>query len=534
MSKKAIAPSQVFLTNPLVKDNHKQPFANDYSGKLEGFAKNLTAFIEGKAKNKPLVISLSAPYGMGKTTFIDMWGQWLTNEGKIAIKYDAWQEDYCENALLSILATINEQLKFFVKDSKIVSDIKKAGFKLGVKCLPAIIKFIVSAGAEYIGISESFAKLMKDLSGLADLEKASELVAKVKKETKKEITDFVLKEIDSHKSKAESVSGFKSAMRSIFADGTHKTLFFFVDELDRCKPVFALSIIESIKHFFDVENVCFILVSNQKVLFDMFRKTYGHSFESEDYFERFIDRHITLPTPELDRFTDYQIEQLPVIRDCKDEDKLFRHVIYSCCKNFRFNLREVLKYLDNIVDFIITNDGFGKRVPSIYLPAIAYLLALKRKKSHIYSEVIKTKKFPDELEISEDEKIKIWPIENLDEGEKDILYWLIKFLLASNDKEALSRVAHALRGAIGDIQNKQSNGGLRQQEYAYYLSLTTLEKNLTNYVYGDFIQPAIRGKDTYDDGGKDRAYVKKHTNHLEFSIQIIDFLTPEEVNDATL
>lgn len=525
MNKKTIDTSKTFAVNPLVNDSIEKPFAKDYSGKLENFARNLTAFIEGKTKNRPLVISLSAPYGMGKTTFIDMWGQWLANERKIAIKYDAWQEDYCENALLSILATINEQLGLFVKSTEILTTIKNAGFELGIKCLPAIIKFIISAGAEFIGISESLREFMNDLPSSKGVK---ELADKFEEKEKKELTDFIIKEIHSHESKKKTISDFKSAMKDIFTDGQHKTLFFFVDELDRCKPIFALSILEAIKHFFDVENVCFILVSNQKVLFDIFRKTYGHSFESEDYFERFIDRHIALPTPDLDRFADRQIEQLPAMRDCNDKNKLFRHVLYGCCKTFGFSLREISKYLDDVTDFIITNDSSGKDIPDVYLPAVAYLLALKRRKSLAYNEIIRTRSIPKDLEISTARKFKIWPIEYLDESEREIFHWILNFLLASNDNKTLSILAHALTEKIVDIQN----GGLSKKLPADCVALIALEHTLINIIYDGLTRPAILGKDTYEYNGESRVYVKKYINHLGLSMQIIDFLTPIDTDDV--
>lgn len=56
-----------FLNNPLVKDNPQEPFEKDYSGKLKLFSENLTRFIANEADGKPLVLSLSAPYGLGKT-----------------------------------------------------------------------------------------------------------------------------------------------------------------------------------------------------------------------------------------------------------------------------------------------------------------------------------------------------------------------------------------------------------------------------------------------------------------------------------
>ncbi|MCV5870246.1 KAP family NTPase, partial [Escherichia coli] len=38
-------------------------------------------------------------------------------------------------------------------------------------------------------------------------------------------------------------------------------LTIIIDELDRCKPSFAISIIENIKHVFDIKNINFLLIA---------------------------------------------------------------------------------------------------------------------------------------------------------------------------------------------------------------------------------------------------------------------------------
>ena len=39
-----------------------------------------------------------------------------------------------------------------------------------------------------------------------------------------------------------------------------------IDELDRCKPTYALDLLENIKHLFDADNLCFVLVTNLEQL----------------------------------------------------------------------------------------------------------------------------------------------------------------------------------------------------------------------------------------------------------------------------
>lgn len=67
-----------------------------------------------------------------------------------------------------------------------------------------------------------------------------------------------------------------------------------VDELDRCRPDFALETLERIKHLFNVKGLKFILVYNNDVFENIIGKTYGA--DSHRYLEKFIDRDFMLPT----------------------------------------------------------------------------------------------------------------------------------------------------------------------------------------------------------------------------------------------
>ncbi|MEP3525256.1 MAG: P-loop NTPase fold protein [Hyphomicrobiales bacterium] len=70
-------------------------------------------------------------------------------------------------------------------------------------------------------------------------------------------------------------------------------LVIIVDELDRCRPDYALDMLEVMKHFFKVEGVHFILGVNLKQLANSVRARYGEAVEGERYLQKFIS--ITMP-----------------------------------------------------------------------------------------------------------------------------------------------------------------------------------------------------------------------------------------------
>ncbi|MDT1837362.1 NTPase, partial [Acinetobacter baumannii] len=91
---------------------------------------------------------------------------------------------------------------------------------------------------------------------------------------------------------------FKEALAKITSK-LDKPLVFIVDELDRCKPEFAIRLIERIKHFFDIPKVVFILAINKTQLEESINNFYGFS-NTANYLEKFIDFSIMLKSRDLD------------------------------------------------------------------------------------------------------------------------------------------------------------------------------------------------------------------------------------------
>lgn len=54
-----------------------------------------------------------------------------------------------------------------------------------------------------------------------------------------------------------------------------------VDELDRCKPTFAIEFLEKLKHIFDVDNLVFVTFINHNELANTVKGIYGESFEMD-------------------------------------------------------------------------------------------------------------------------------------------------------------------------------------------------------------------------------------------------------------
>jgi Predicted P-loop ATPase len=68
-----------------------------------------------------------------------------------------------------------------------------------------------------------------------------------------------------------------------------------IDELDRCKPPFAVETLEVVKHLFDVENIQFIFAVDIEQLSHSIATMYGQNMDASGYLRRFFDLQLVFP-----------------------------------------------------------------------------------------------------------------------------------------------------------------------------------------------------------------------------------------------
>ena len=80
-----------------------------------------------------------------------------------------------------------------------------------------------------------------------------------------------------------------------FVSAAEPRVIFLVDELDRCRPDYAITYLETIKHIFDVQGAVFILAADRQQLENSAKTAFGPNLDFEEYYRKFIHREITLP-----------------------------------------------------------------------------------------------------------------------------------------------------------------------------------------------------------------------------------------------
>ena len=82
----------------------------------------------------------------------------------------------------------------------------------------------------------------------------------------------------------------------------HKPIVVFIDELDRCRPSYAVELLETAKHIFSVDHVVYVLAVNRSELAHSVKTLYGDGFGATAYLRRFFDIDFRLPTPDREQF----------------------------------------------------------------------------------------------------------------------------------------------------------------------------------------------------------------------------------------
>lgn len=257
------------------------------------FAKNLTRLLSNS--DAGLVITINAKWGDGKTTFIKLWETELRKDYyNIPIYYNAFKNDFAGDPFLSIAAKIHEEIKkkFELEGKRYKSYQQLKYFK---KTTKRLAKELVKMG---------FGLTIGSLSsGLINI---SQLKTWFENSIKKLVFGTLEVNIDE---KFESYSNAQSVLKEYQAmltsllepDKQHtnsksRRIFFFIDELDRCRPSFAVEILEKVKHLFQINNVHFILAINGVQLLSTIANVYGVSKEEANiYLQKFVHFETKFP-----------------------------------------------------------------------------------------------------------------------------------------------------------------------------------------------------------------------------------------------
>jgi hypothetical protein len=255
-------------------------------------AKILTQFVA--RLEEPFVLAVDSPWGSGKTTFLKMWLQFLKNQGFPCLYFNAWQNDFSDSALISLIGEIGDAIKKLrlgkeqtTAAQQAFEKAKKTGAALAKTALPAAIKLATA------GVLDISAIKVEDIANLAE-ELTKQQIEKYQS-AKKTIAHF-----------RKELADLVSVIRQKSGDQKAKPIIFVIDELDRCRPPYALELLEKIKHLFSVEGLVFVLAIDRQQLGESVKCLYGQGLDADNYLRRFIDLEYRLPAAKVEQFVKAQ------------------------------------------------------------------------------------------------------------------------------------------------------------------------------------------------------------------------------------
>ena len=238
----------------------KSAFADDCFGRKE-FADNLLKLIKNQKDYESRVIAIKADFGLGKTFFAKelekLMGEHLNNLQDLPKIYphyiNIWKDDYTNEPLLALLYALEN----------IADKYQNLWNKKTIRCIKN----------KFWAIFESTPKFGK-------------FIAKAKNN---------LKEIKEN-NKFDNIESYKNITDNIekaFKRHNDKKFVIIIDEIDRCIPEYAIRFLETLKHFFDIQGLYFILMFNEKHLQKSIKKQFCY-IDFTLWKDKFIDLEFDL------------------------------------------------------------------------------------------------------------------------------------------------------------------------------------------------------------------------------------------------
>ena len=189
--------------------------------------------------NGCVILTIDSEFGNGKTFFLKAFQTEYEKKFDAIIYIDTWEKDYLNNPVLSIVRQV--VLHDVFKHSQTTKKIKKG-----------VVKFT------------------KNLAKIVDSTQiASNFIGCVE--------DFMFPE-------KEEIAELKDTLKELIKD---KKILFLIDELDRCRPNYAIDFLETIKHLFNLENTAFVIATNLVQLKSSAKALFGQDLNFKNYYRKF-------------------------------------------------------------------------------------------------------------------------------------------------------------------------------------------------------------------------------------------------------
>jgi len=301
-----------------------------------------------EGRSKSYVLNLNSGWGQGKTFFLKRLKKELDKRGHLSAYINAWEDDHADTPLIAVMSAIEEAMQpHFASRRNLKSlwnGVKKNGATIAVAALKGSAKNLTAKVIGSEGADEVFNQLGGDARAVVQegMEKGIEALAD-------QIGENLLSEF---KKRSESIKSFKNNLTQLLEKLSEKEIkspfFVLVDELDRCRPTYAISMLEQIKHLFDADGIVFVIATDSVQLSHSVCALYGQEFDSVAYLRRFFDRHWVFPEPSIEAYVKSLFQRYSIIEERLDAPCGDSAPIYFCkhAMGFGLTLRDIEQCFD--------------------------------------------------------------------------------------------------------------------------------------------------------------------------------------------
>ena len=304
--------------------------------------------------DEPMVLALDSAWGSGKTTFIKQWaGHLRTAHRAPVIYFDAFANDFQEDAFVALAGEIIACAEKLTDEddspkTKFVDQAKQAA-RLLLPMLTKIAIKVATLGAlsgEDLGAAETAIKdAANDVGGLAE--------------------GVIAQRLNNSKADRELLKEFRISLENLALEISQSKnqesgqdfppLVIIIDELDRCRPTFALNVLERIKHLFSVNKVVFVLVTNLDQLAGVVEHEYGIKGEGRRYLDKFITLQAQLPHEKnaLNERRDAYAKRLIEHLDMDSQADNYLNAFKDMATAFELNLRDMERVYSYVSLYLI-------------------------------------------------------------------------------------------------------------------------------------------------------------------------------------
>lgn len=386
-------------------------WSDDYLGRKED-ADYLTNYLQSRYQAKKhesgFVVAVNGDWGSGKTFMMERWASDISQSGHPTVMFNSWENDFTSEPLVAFIAEIDRSLTPYFEKIPAAKRLQKEWLGRAKAVLIPTLKVAgltalkIGVGIGTSQLSELFSERNDDIekSDASCAEKNGDKDVLDKDAIQEKLLAAIDEKLSEHNNTKDAIGAFKEKFSAIIEQLENESniqlpIIIFIDELDRCRPDYAIKLLEGIKHLFGIPGLYFVVSTNLDEMAQSVKAVYGAGFSSERYLKRFFDMEYSLPEASGAQFCTELMAPLAAIKTpafitglehivspAEMQLKGLPYIFYRYSQAFELTLRDQQQAARILETSIIS-----LRNSSIHIHFLIFLSIVYQKSSQVYKNI---------------------------------------------------------------------------------------------------------------------------------------------------